>query len=116
MIMKNFKGIIISECFIYAIFCRKFFLHSRQRFFCINCRFVIINKLSFKFTQLISQFINETSFSRTGDYLDEGQVTFIWSWIVSIFCLGGIIGAMGTGFIADKLGRSEIKEFLNDYL
>ncbi|XP_021947982.1 solute carrier family 2, facilitated glucose transporter member 1 isoform X3 [Folsomia candida] len=54
---------------------------------------------------LISQFINETNFARTGEYMEESRITFIWSWTVSIFCVGGIVGALLTGLIADKLGR-----------
>ncbi len=61
--------------------------------------------LFYKLFQLISQFINETNFERTGEYMDQSRVTFIWSWTVSIFCVGGILGAMLTGLIADKLGR-----------
>jgi len=37
--------------------------------------------------------------------MEAAQVDFIWSWTVAIFCVGGIIGAMITGIIADKLGR-----------
>ncbi|ODM96174.1 Solute carrier family 2, facilitated glucose transporter member 1 [Orchesella cincta] len=55
--------------------------------------------------ELICQFINETSQERFGNYMDETQLTMIWSWIVSIYCAGGIIGAMMTGIVADRLGR-----------
>ncbi|CAG7820204.1 unnamed protein product [Allacma fusca] len=55
--------------------------------------------------KLISQFINTTVHERTGSYLDEGTLGLKWSIVISIYCVGGVIGALLTGIIADKLGR-----------
>lgn len=55
--------------------------------------------------QLISQFINETTHERTGSYLEESSLSVMWSVVVSIYCVGGVIGALLTGIVADKLGR-----------
>lgn len=37
--------------------------------------------------------------------LTKESVTLIWSWIVSSFCVGGIIGGSTVGIVASKLGR-----------
>lgn len=37
--------------------------------------------------------------------MDELEVTLIWSWIVSIYCIGGMIGGSMCGIIAGSLGR-----------
>lgn len=47
--------------------------------------------------------------NRTGGAQSPGefksQVTVIWSIAVAIFCFGGMIGGLSTGFIAEKFGR-----------
>lgn len=56
-------------------------------------------------SKLIRLWINESHINRTGDVLSEEKVTLIWSWAVSVFCIGGIIGASLTGVLAEKMGR-----------
>lgn len=36
---------------------------------------------------------------------DEVTVTMIWSWVVAIFCIGGIIGGSMVGFVSKRFGR-----------
>ena len=36
---------------------------------------------------------------------DSAHIDVIYSVIVAIFCVGGMIGALGTAFVADKIGR-----------
>ncbi|GFY65022.1 solute carrier family 2, facilitated glucose transporter member 3 [Trichonephila inaurata madagascariensis] len=55
--------------------------------------------------RLVEKFINETYFARYNEVPNESVVTIIFSVMVSIFCLGGMIGALGTAFFAEKFGR-----------
>jgi len=55
--------------------------------------------------KVISQFMNETFNDRHDEYMTTSQVTGWWSLAVSIYCVGGIIGGLMTGIIADRLGR-----------
>ncbi|GFQ82166.1 solute carrier family 2, facilitated glucose transporter member 3, partial [Trichonephila clavata] len=55
--------------------------------------------------RLVEKFINETYFERYNEVPNESVVTIIFSVMVSIFCLGGMIGALGTAFFAEKFGR-----------
>ncbi|XP_078523409.1 solute carrier family 2, facilitated glucose transporter member 11-like isoform X2 [Lissotriton helveticus] len=56
-------------------------------------------------TLYIQTFINETWEDRYQNTLDENTLTLIWSIIVSIFTLGGLIGSNIGGALAVKLGR-----------
>ncbi|XP_001950963.1 solute carrier family 2, facilitated glucose transporter member 1 isoform X2 [Acyrthosiphon pisum] len=40
-----------------------------------------------------------------GKPTDQTQVTLIWAVAVSIFCVGGMVGGLSTGFVAEKFGR-----------
>ncbi|XP_037085285.1 solute carrier family 2, facilitated glucose transporter member 1-like isoform X2 [Pollicipes pollicipes] len=55
--------------------------------------------------KIIEQWVNQTYESRTGEPITADGVTGIWSVTVSIFCVGGMAGAMFTGLVADKFGR-----------
>lgn len=57
--------------------------------------------------KLIGQFINETYQQRHGQVASDAQIDLIFSIIVSIFCIGGCIGALMTAIVADRLGRKE---------
>lgn len=58
--------------------------------------------------KLIGQFINDTYQRRHGGQVaTDAQVDLIFSIIVSIFCIGGCIGALMTAIVADRLGRKE---------
>ncbi|RWS05689.1 solute carrier family 2: facilitated glucose transporter member 1-like isoform X3 [Dinothrombium tinctorium] len=56
-------------------------------------------------TDLIKQFINETFHERFDEYPEKGTISLIFSIMVSIFCVGGMIGALLTAYVAEKFGR-----------
>ena len=37
--------------------------------------------------------------------MDDTTVTLIWSWVVAIFCIGGMMGGSMVGFVSSWLGR-----------
>ncbi|XP_054852596.1 solute carrier family 2, facilitated glucose transporter member 11-like [Eublepharis macularius] len=58
-------------------------------------------------TSSIQAFINETWLERTGLPLERSRITLMWSFIVSVFPLGGLAGALLAGPMAIKLGRKK---------
>ncbi|XP_066545627.1 solute carrier family 2, facilitated glucose transporter member 11b isoform X2 [Amia ocellicauda] len=56
-------------------------------------------------TKPIQSFMNETWFQRYNTYMSEELLTLFWSSIVSIFTLGGFIGASIGGALAIRVGR-----------
>ncbi|XP_043227935.1 solute carrier family 2, facilitated glucose transporter member 1-like isoform X3 [Amphibalanus amphitrite] len=54
---------------------------------------------------IIEQWVNGTYYSRYSEYISPEGITGIWSVTVSIFCVGGMLGAMFTGMFSDKFGR-----------
>ncbi|XP_065164046.1 solute carrier family 2, facilitated glucose transporter member 1-like isoform X2 [Atheta coriaria] len=55
--------------------------------------------------KIIEEWISTTIANRTGEMPPQSQITIIWSIAVSIFCIGGMIGGVLTGFVADTFGR-----------
>ncbi|KAG6929104.1 solute carrier family 2 member 11, partial [Chelydra serpentina] len=56
-------------------------------------------------TTYIQTFINETWLERTGTSLESSVILLVWSFVVSVFSLGGLTGALIAGPMAIKLGR-----------
>ncbi len=56
-------------------------------------------------TAYVQKFINETCMKRWGNALESRQVTLIWTFIVSIYTLGGLLGSLLAGPMAIKCGR-----------
>jgi len=53
----------------------------------------------------IEAFINSTVLSRTGQSASKEYVESIFSLMTSIFCVGGMVGALCTAYVADRFGR-----------
>ncbi|XP_071494139.1 solute carrier family 2, facilitated glucose transporter member 1-like [Diadema antillarum] len=55
----------------------------------------------------IQDFVNETYFLRSGGVqISDTGLTWLWSTIVSIYCIGGALGALAGGYWADYFGRN----------
>ncbi|KAG5670887.1 hypothetical protein PVAND_001119 [Polypedilum vanderplanki] len=48
---------------------------------------------------------NQTLISKYEIYLSPDGIELLWSFIVSIFLIGGVVGSLGGSYIADKIGR-----------
>ncbi|KAM4710059.1 solute carrier family 2, facilitated glucose transporter member 11-like isoform 2-T2 [Discoglossus pictus] len=64
-------------------------------------------------TMHIQKFVNQTWLERTGSQLDSTMITLIWSIVVSVYPLGGFLGALLAGPMAIKLGRKKSLLFNN---
>nr|WBU86577.1 glucose transporter 4 [Portunus trituberculatus] len=53
----------------------------------------------------MEEWINSTYYDRYDEPMTEQKITFIFSIIVSIYCVGGMIGGALTGLFAERLGR-----------
>ncbi|KAM9330847.1 solute carrier family 2, facilitated glucose transporter member 11-like [Gastrophryne carolinensis] len=67
-------------------------------------------------TTHIQKFVNETWLERTGSQLDSWIITLIWSVIVSVYPLGGFIGALLAGPMAIRLGRKKSLLYNNSFI
>ncbi|XP_072288647.1 solute carrier family 2, facilitated glucose transporter member 11b isoform X2 [Eucyclogobius newberryi] len=56
-------------------------------------------------TMYVQRFINQTWIERYNTNISEDALTLLWSTIVSIFTLGGLVGASLGGTLSVKLGR-----------
>uniref|UniRef100_A0A8B9JN74 Solute carrier family 2 member 9, like 1 n=1 Tax=Astyanax mexicanus TaxID=7994 RepID=A0A8B9JN74_ASTMX len=57
--------------------------------------------------QFIKRFINSSWSQRYGEAPRENTVTFIWSAVVSIFALGGLLGSISVRWFSNQLGRKK---------
>ncbi|XP_063310563.1 solute carrier family 2, facilitated glucose transporter member 11-like isoform X2 [Pelobates fuscus] len=64
----------------------------------------------------IQRFVNQTWLERSGSVLDAWIITLIWSVIVSVYPLGGFLGALLAGPMAIKLGRKKSLLFNNFFV
>lgn len=62
--------------------------------------------------QHVMNFINHTWMERYESAISEQLLTFLWSIIVSIFTIGGLVGAYVGGTMSIKYGRYSTVIFL----
>lgn len=54
---------------------------------------------------IIKDWLNDSNVRRYDEPLGKDQILLRWSVIVSIFCIGGMIGGMLSGVMAERFGR-----------
>ncbi|XP_067285645.1 solute carrier family 2, facilitated glucose transporter member 11 [Pseudorasbora parva] len=67
-------------------------------------------------TSYVQKFINETCMERWGAALEPSQLTLIWSFIVSTYSIGGLLGSLLAGPMAIKCGRKGALLLNNGFL
>ncbi|XP_047425401.1 solute carrier family 2 member 11, like isoform X2 [Mugil cephalus] len=55
----------------------------------------------------IKELMNQTCVHRYNVSLEQWQVSLIWSFTVSIFCIGGLLGSLFAGSLMSKFGRKQ---------
>lgn len=55
--------------------------------------------------QVLKQWCNETIVHRYGVQFTAAQLDGLWAVLVSVFLIGGILGGIAGGRLADVLGR-----------
>ncbi|XP_027517402.1 solute carrier family 2, facilitated glucose transporter member 11-like isoform X2 [Corapipo altera] len=63
----------------------------------------------------IQKFINETWLERYGSVLHQETLTLLWSVVVSLYCLGGMMGCLCSGYLTAKFGKKKCL-LLNDVI
>lgn len=53
----------------------------------------------------MQQFYNQSNEERRGAYLSDSAILWLWSTTVSVLGIGAAIGALISGYLADRLGR-----------
>ncbi|XP_071839933.1 solute carrier family 2, facilitated glucose transporter member 5-like isoform X2 [Apostichopus japonicus] len=61
----------------------------------------------------IRNFYNESQVDRRDEPLSETASLWLWSSTVSVFCIGGALGALSSSYLADFLGRKGTMLFSN---
>ncbi|XP_065548744.1 solute carrier family 2, facilitated glucose transporter member 11-like isoform X1 [Lathamus discolor] len=62
-------------------------------------------------TEYIKSFIRETCLRRYGSSPSEEMITLMWSFIVSIYSIGGLLGSLSAGYLSVRFGRKKAMLF-----
>ncbi|NXP06946.1 GTR11 protein, partial [Thinocorus orbignyianus] len=63
--------------------------------------------------EYIKSFIRETWLKRYGSSPNEELITLMWSFIVSIYSIGGLLGSLSAGYLSVRFGRKKAMLFAN---
>ncbi|KAG8597204.1 hypothetical protein GDO81_002192 [Engystomops pustulosus] len=56
-------------------------------------------------SQFVKRFINDTWIQRYYLPITDNSLRLLWSFIVSSFCIGGLLGSLGSGYLSSKYGK-----------
>ncbi|KAM6051213.1 solute carrier family 2, facilitated glucose transporter member 11-like isoform 2-T2 [Theristicus caerulescens] len=63
--------------------------------------------------EYIKSFIRETWLKRYGSPPSEEMITLMWSFVVSIYSIGGLLGSLSAGYLSVRFGRKKAMLFTN---
>ncbi|NXF87051.1 GTR11 protein, partial [Eubucco bourcierii] len=63
--------------------------------------------------EYIQRFIHETWLQRYGSSPSEDTITLMWSFVVSIYSIGGLLGSLSAGYLSVRFGRKKAMLFAN---
>ncbi|NWX53000.1 GTR11 protein, partial [Steatornis caripensis] len=63
--------------------------------------------------EYIKSFIRETWLKRYGSSPNEEMITLMWSFVVSIYSIGGLLGSSSAGYLSVRFGRKKAMLFAN---
>ncbi|NXW64090.1 GTR11 protein, partial [Eurystomus gularis] len=63
--------------------------------------------------EYIKSFICETWLKRYGSTPSEDMITLMWSFVVSIYSIGGLLGSLCAGYLSVRFGRKKVMLFAN---
>ncbi|NWI67592.1 GTR11 protein, partial [Todus mexicanus] len=63
--------------------------------------------------EYIKNFMRETWLKRYGSSPSEDMITLMWSFIVSIYNIGGLLGSLSAGYLSVRFGRKKAMLFAN---
>ncbi|XP_075684643.1 solute carrier family 2, facilitated glucose transporter member 11-like [Rhinoderma darwinii] len=56
-------------------------------------------------SQFVKRFINDTWIHRYYLPIADNNLRLLWSFIVSSYCIGGLLGSLGSGYLSSKYGK-----------
>ncbi|XP_044131463.1 solute carrier family 2, facilitated glucose transporter member 5-like [Bufo gargarizans] len=56
-------------------------------------------------SQFVKSFINDTWMHRYDLSITDNSLRLLWSFIVSSYCIGGLVGSLGSGYLSSKYGK-----------
>lgn len=66
---------------------------------------MLIESISVFLLKYIKSFIHEAWLKRYGSSPSEEIITLMWSFVVSIYSIGGLLGSLSAGYLSVRFGR-----------